>query len=289
MTYTLYDLVLAVAPLVANYVEGTATGGSTTTTIDTVDRTEDDDYWNGGTLFVVQTTDGLAPQGEYKRITDFVKSTAVITAGTLTAAVGAGDFYAIIDDEYPLNLIIAGVNDALRRLGRVPVFDTTSLTIASGQTEYDLPVAAKTDLRQVFIQTQDDSNDNRWKEIFNWYSRPSTAGTVGKLILNKQFTSGDKLALYYMASHDLMRDYTDKLNDEVPLERVIYRAAEEVLIRKRRATRKKDYDFDIDRMMKIADKMEMEIQIPMPQLPGTLTIVGSGDYLYPGDRTPRNG
>lgn len=287
MTYTLYDLILAVAPLVADYVEGTATGGSTTTVIDTVDRTEDDDFWNGGTVFIVQTTDGNAPQGEYKRVTDFVNSTNVITAGTFTAAVGAGDFYAIINNEYPLNQFVAGINDALRRLGKVPVFDSTSLTIVAAQTEYQLPIAAKIDLRQVFIQTQSDSNDNRWKEIFNWQIVPSTAGTVGNLILNRQFDTGDKLGLYYTAPHDIMRDYTDKLNDEVPLERIIYRAAEEVLIRKKRATRKKEYDFDIDRMIKIADKMEVEFPIMIPQLPGKLTLVGSGDYLYPGDRTPR--
>lgn len=74
---------------------GKADSGSTTTLVDSA-RTEADDYWNGWTLEIVSTTDGGAPQGESKTVTDFVASTDTITVSSaFSAAIDAGDVYRL--------------------------------------------------------------------------------------------------------------------------------------------------------------------------------------------------
>ncbi len=76
----------------------TATGGDTTHFIDTAlsALSYPNDYWNGGSVYVYQTTDRLAPEGELKAITDYVKSTGVVTTGAFSAAIGVGDSCLLI-------------------------------------------------------------------------------------------------------------------------------------------------------------------------------------------------
>src|SRR4030067_693345 len=78
-----------------------------------------------------------------------------------TAATGLGDKYAIASKRIPHHVLVQGINNALFDLGTVQYTDTTSLTSASNQTEYTLPLAAKADLREVWQQgITTDSNDN---------------------------------------------------------------------------------------------------------------------------------
>lgn len=71
---------------------GTATGGSTTTVIDTTNRSEPDDYWNHG--FITMTSGSAS--GQTRRIGDFVNSTNTITVDyAFTAAVANTDTYTI--------------------------------------------------------------------------------------------------------------------------------------------------------------------------------------------------
>ncbi len=76
-------------------VTGTATGGTTSTVVDTA-RTEADDYWNNCWLYVSSTTDGKAPQDEESLVADFVAATDTLTLNSpLSVAVGAGDTYEL--------------------------------------------------------------------------------------------------------------------------------------------------------------------------------------------------
>jgi len=122
MTITLFELIRDVASHVGALVEGVATGGSTTTIIDTVVRTEPDDYWNGGDALIIYDAGGAgaAPQGEIKRITDFVSSTSTITAGTFTAAGETFEGYAWQ----------AATDDHLCQIARVSVTTTCRAGIA---------------------------------------------------------------------------------------------------------------------------------------------------------------
>jgi len=77
---------------VANKVTGSATGGTTSTVIDTVNLTQINDYWNWGT---VTFTSGLN-NGDSRKIIDFDNATRKVTLDyALDNAVIAGDGFTV--------------------------------------------------------------------------------------------------------------------------------------------------------------------------------------------------
>src|SRR3990167_1827237 len=273
MTVTLFDLIRDVASNVGALVEGVATGGSTTTIIDTVVRTEADDYWNGGDAMIIYDAGGAgaAPKSEIKRITDFVSSTSVITAGTFSAAVAASDRYGIMRRAYGENvrwsdIITQKINQALLTLGPIETVDITSLTIATDQTEYSLPLAAKQDLREVWLQVDNtDANDNRWVQIHDWYIETKGAGTQSLLVLNRQLATDYDLKLVYLADHARLNASTDKLNEVVPVQRVLYPAIRDTFVWMRQATGRDTWDEDIRRWEDLADVATVRYRMNVPK------------------------
>src|SRR5688500_61890 len=81
----------------------TATGGSTTTIVDTkladyLGDSNEDDVLNGGSVIIVKDTAVAAPEGEFSRISDY-DDAGTITTSTLTAAVASGDTYMYISPD----------------------------------------------------------------------------------------------------------------------------------------------------------------------------------------------
>lgn len=77
-------------------IEGTATGGSTTTVIDTAKLTQANNRWSNFNIFITDTTDDLAPINEPRIISTSVGSTGTVTVDLpFTAAVAASDTYGI--------------------------------------------------------------------------------------------------------------------------------------------------------------------------------------------------
>ena len=277
-TYTLFDLTYRVARELGILKEGVATGGSTTTIIDTNERTEENDYWNSGTAWILKDAGGAgaAPEKEYARITDHVAATGTVTIGTLTAAVGAGDRYAVADKWVPLNIIISQINSALLDLGAVPIVDTTTVTIADQQTEYSLPVAAGLDLRQVLIQGQTtDSNDNRWKEIVGWHVLNAAPAGTPILVLDNQYSTGYDLMLVYMGQHAMLSASTDALSEHVPIERVVYPAALQCLYYLAQRTGWNKWDKFIGRFEQRVETIRQTRPIRIPRRPSKLMIINS--------------
>jgi hypothetical protein len=274
--YTFAKLVYLTADIVGGNIiqEGVATGGSATTIVDTVMRTEADDYWNEGALIVLETTDDLAPAWEMRTISDFVNTTSTVTVGTaFSAAVGAGDSYAILKKRYPLNIIKQQVNLALTRLGAVPREDT-SLTAVADQTEYTLPLVANPLLRQVWYNTNDDdSNDNQWSEIVNWSVRHGAPGTGDTLII-PQLTAGKTIRLIYMGRHARLEADDDYLQEDIPVERVVYPAALGCLQWYRDKTRTDDFRDMILYLQDLTTEFESLYPIIQPRRPNKLFEVG---------------
>ncbi|MBU1621894.1 MAG: hypothetical protein KKF27_20815 [Gammaproteobacteria bacterium] len=118
----------------------TATGGSTTTVVDSA-RTESDDYWNNCWLFIVSTSDGLAPQGEEMQVTDYSGSTDTFTvAPAFSAAVGNTDTYEV-RRYYPASAIHAAINEAIEEAQNVfPNYtEDETLVVKSDINEFTLP------------------------------------------------------------------------------------------------------------------------------------------------------
>jgi hypothetical protein len=226
MGKTLFDLTYELATALGVVNEGVATGGSTSSLIDTVELTQDDDFWNGGSAWVLYDAGGAgaAPQGEYSVVSDFTASsdTAALRS-TLTAAIASGDRYAVARKRYPLNILISKINEVLLSIP-IEKTDTTTITIASGQTEYSLP-SDVWDLKQVLAPAVGETNDNRWQELNDWEVQKSATGTANVLVLGRQFATDTDLKLVYLTYHQTLRAATDKLDDTIHADRVIYNAA----------------------------------------------------------------
>lgn len=292
MALTLFDLTYRTARELGVVREGTATGGSTSTVIDTNARTEGEDYWVGGTVWILRDAGGAgaAPEGEHSPVSGFNSTTDTLTLrNALTAAAGAGDKYAVGKKRYPLDILTQNVNKALQDLKLIPITDT-SLTTEDDKTEYTLPAVDFMDLRQVFIQTRnDDSNDNSWAELHNWTIEKAATGTADTLLLASQPETGNKLKLVYLGYHPELHLASDKLAESVPVDRVIYTAASNCLNWYRGKTRSNDTSLrdDITRLTDKAFTAAQSHPIIVPVRPARLMIVPSGRDYYPGDRTAK--
>jgi hypothetical protein len=226
MAKTLFNLTHQLAVALGAIAEGTATGGSTTTLVDTVELTQDDDFWNGGTVWVTYDAAGAgaAPQGEYSVVTDFTASNDTATLrSTLTAAIASGDRYAIARTRFPLHILIQKVNEALVGV-KIEKVDTSTITIASSQTEYSLP-SDVLELREVWISTNDDTDDNRWERIYDFHVLKSATGTANKIAFGRGFSADTSVRLVYTAYHATLVLPSDKLDDTIHINRVVYNAA----------------------------------------------------------------
>jgi hypothetical protein len=239
------------------YVEGVATGGSSVTIVDNVERvstSEPDDFWNLGTAFITYDAGGAgaAPQGEYFVISDFTSTTGTITlrnACSGTSDVAANDKYALLKKSISLNkFIIPSINSALMDIGAIPTYNSTAITPATSQTEYTLPSNAW-DIRQVFEATNSDTNDNKWTEVFGWDVKWNDTGSAATLILPHQPDTSLPLMIVYMAPHPALAIYSDKLNEQIHIDRVVYNAAADVM-------RKKIVQSQLDNLAPLLQKLE---------------------------------
>jgi hypothetical protein len=199
----------------------TATGGSTTTIVDTklaeyLADSNEDDILNGGSAIIIKDAAGLgaAPEGEFSRISDY-DDNGTITVSTLSAAPAAGDAYMYISPDFPLFDMLELVNDALVYLGRIPKV-YSSLTTAANQTEYTLPVALKgVDLADIEIQgVTTDADDNRYSPISGWKITPALPGTAGILTL-PQFAQDYILRIGYPGVHPRVSIFSDYISEYI--------------------------------------------------------------------------
>ena len=224
---TAFEAMLQLARLVGLLIEDKATGGSTTTIVCsnlfTLPDTSLDNALNGGTAFVVTDAGGAgaAPENESARITGYTAATGTVTlaTGDLSAAAGAGDMFGVTT--VPRYQLYQCLNAALRDLGSVPSEDT-SLTTAAATREYTIPAAAKRDLRQVWVASRTERPYD-WYEIYCWEQRQNTS--TYDLVFKEQPAAGYLIRLVYCAPHAALDDDADTINDLVPLDYLIWKAA----------------------------------------------------------------
>jgi hypothetical protein len=231
MSHTLFNLTHELARLLGVVSEGVATGGSTTTIVDTVERTEASDFWNGGTAWITYDAAGAgaSPQGEYSFISDFDATTDTLTLrSTLLTAVASGDRYAVAGLRYPLQLLIQKVNEVLRTIP-LAKDDLSTITIEANRTEYALP-SDLWELKQVAAQANSTANDTQPEKLYDWHVQKSATGTANVLVLGRQFDVDTILRLSYLTDHQTLRVNSDKLDDSIHINRVLYDAAVRCLL-----------------------------------------------------------
>ena len=221
---TLFDIVYGLADELGLLQYGIATGGTTSTLLDSDLTLGDfqDDTWQRGTAFITYDAGGsnAAPEGEMSEITAYTDSSGTL-ASVWTAAPAAGDHYAIGAPDWELSDLIRIVNHAFVRMGPVPQLDTSLSTVAN-VTEYTLPAAVRGTLRRVYIDQYTTTDNTRPQEISNWDRE--AALNAGELIFPVQPATGRVISLRYMAPHPQLDLQGDLLSSFVPLRRIISEA-----------------------------------------------------------------
>ena len=198
----------------------TATGGTTSTVVDSSQAGSKwkNNQWKDGVLFIVRTTDGAAPQGEFNRISAYDNATYTFTVDTaFTAAPGAGDVYAFIDSEFNKTALIEFANDGLRSLDMLDLTDITTISIASEQKEYAGAVDWKRSKPwKIERATSTDTNAYGWKEISDWDYNSSAAGSTPLILFKQQYnTSYPTVKIHYKDLHPAVTTYSSKIREEV--------------------------------------------------------------------------
>lgn len=282
MTDTLSDVVLALGQLLGGMAYGVATGGSTTTIVDTT-RIEGDDYWNRGTALIV-TAGAAAPEGQFSIISDWVNSTSTATIAAVTATVAAADTYALIPPRWPLEMLKNKINLVLRTI-KIPQIDTTSLDTADNQTLHDLPTTIPAhNLRRVWVETMDDADDPQWYEIRDWRVYVQPTGTADKLVI-PQWSSGWDIRLDYVTPHPLVDTYDDEISEAIHVERILYHAALMCVVEEIGADKSyKGINTLANFYQTLALQAEVEHPVVTPQMNGRITTyVSSVGSEYTGE------
>lgn len=195
------------------YLESTATGGTTLTIVDTtaLQGQYADDYLNDCWVSIITDAGGAhaAPEGQSRRVSDFVGSTGTITVPTAFSASPAnGDTYRLWSVAPKAELLDA-VAEALRAAW--PAFYQrvvdTSLSFADDTYEYTLPAGIEY-LQEVEIQGNGDSD--YYEPVHNWRTRKESGGTRTLILDHTQsYTTGYSLRLVGIGPLDYpANDYT---------------------------------------------------------------------------------
>lgn len=201
---------------------GKATGGTTTTIVDsTLANKSKDNIWTDGAAFIIRkgTGTGAAPENEMQRISAYANATGTFTVDTaFTASPASGDRYGYTSGQYPLQQMIDAVNDALSAMGDVDLVDTVTLSTTAVTTEYTNAVAWKRaapyriDMQGRLNAT---STDNRWLERINFRVQPAAAGVTGKIIFDDYTLSGRALRVWYRDAHPQVNLYSDFIHESI--------------------------------------------------------------------------
>lgn len=193
---------LTIARAVGEIFAGSATGGSTTSLVDTLLAVPNDDIFNGGTLFFLSGTNA----GKTAVITDYTGATRTFNFAT-TGAVAAGDRYEATTPRTPRALLVSALNMALEDMGALPTVNST-LTVLASTEEYTLP-AGVSNLRRVEVAGAD-AEPYGWNTSHHWMERG------GKLVFlhgQQPMTAGKKIRAWYQAAHVAVSADADTIND----------------------------------------------------------------------------
>lgn len=167
------EMTLIVARTVSHVFDGVATGGTTTTVVDT-SLAETLGAYNSGTVWITQS--GVVSS---RTVTTFGSNTITFSPA-LTNTVAAGQLYSVAPNDFPKSQLEQSILEVLEKLAILKV-DSTATVVAGA--DVTLPTGVS-DVRQVFVVGV---RCNHWVEV------------SGKLKFDKTSYNG-ALELRYAAS-----------------------------------------------------------------------------------------
>ena len=229
---TLAYAMLDVAKILGGLRSGKATGGSTTTLVDT-SRDEESEFWAGGTLWITSGTQA----GRCIKILTYVDNT--MTFAALDGAVVAGVEYYALPKEFTQDAIKTAIQASLQELGDIITVDET-LTTNTDDEVYTLPTGVYNILR-IEIASSDTAPYQYapnffWRELGGYlYFTPS----------KKPGTDSYKMRLWYKAPHGDVFDDTDVIDNAVDRSWLKWAAVSHVL-RNSISVKGKDKSISVD-------------------------------------------
>jgi len=212
------QLLVQALPIV---LEGKCTGGNSSTIVDSsLTGKYDDDSFKEALAFARVTTDGLAPVDQYSIISAFVDSTGTFTLSpALTAALAAGDYYAIADPIWNLYTVLRLVNQAFKKMGVISLTDV-SLTALPNTSRYNLPEA----LWGYPIEKVEIGNDtDGYRDVGGWEKiHPATSTGTHVLEFKTEppydtaVPSTQTIRLWYKGYHATLDTYDDNISHTIP-------------------------------------------------------------------------
>lgn len=186
---------------------GTATGGSTTTLVDSAMGDYPNDYWNGGTLFILSGDNALTTL----KITDFATTTGTFTFATITDAIVSGVEYVSMPPSYSRDDLVRALNSALNEIGPIPKYEV--LTPSEEEQETYL-------LQGVFniLMVETTSQD---EEPYDWEVNYYWKELNNRLVFaTDHVPTFEKLRIWYEARHARVDEDDDYVSDYVHPDRL---------------------------------------------------------------------
>jgi hypothetical protein len=210
---TLAEIVLKVAREVTDVMDGAATSGATTSLTDITNLIQPNQYWDRGTLFIKSGTH----TGKALPILGYSSSKVTFTSLGLVP-VAVNDRYALMRGVYPWNQIVTAIVQAL---DSTHVTGTDATLTGDGSTlEFTIPTGVYNIKRVEFIRDSAERLvSNHWREV------------SGKLRFDYGYApfADDVINIVYRAVHPDLALYSDTISNEINLEWLKYKAAEQLL------------------------------------------------------------
>lgn len=216
MAYTFSELLRDVYDALGRQVaQGlVATGGSTTTIVDTTLKDDyQDDHFKNYYAFVVRDAGGAgaAPQNEFQLVSAYNATTKTLTTGTFTAAIAASDEIMLTKpNPFPLADVKRLCNSALWELGEIPNKDT-SITFDESTYSYTLPSTIRKRPEEIWYLPTD---ADQYEKLADWDVIPNTAGSNWTLYVDSP-PDGTALILYN-GLHPRLSAYNDSVSEAIP-------------------------------------------------------------------------
>lgn len=245
---TLIEAALRVVKRVGPVYYGTATGGSTTTLIDTL-NTEQQGYFDDGVIWLLT---GSNP-GEWVDVLSFGNGTFTFKSA-VTPTIAAGDKYACITQKYWGRMDLrSAVNEACKSISKIFTSDAT-LVVVADQEEYTLPTGVS-DVRRVEVAENATSPYSYTTNAY-WKEDNGTLRFHPDHIPDQ--AAGNKIRVWYAATHPDLDDTTSLYwsIDDMQWAAVLY------LLQQNKIAMNSDNEW-VQGMM---DKAEMENSIAMRHL-----------------------
>lgn len=216
MTYTLFDTALALARIISDVFEGVASGGSTTTLVDSdIPSGYPNDHFNNGTIFLLSGNNA----SKSAIISDYDSTTWTFTFPTQAGACAANDRYGAMDADYPKHILVQSINKALIEIGDL-IATNTALTTVEDQEEYTLPAGVYNVKRVEVAQYT--------TEPYGWQIQRSWQEREGKLIFLRGAVPTDDdltIRLTYMDPPTELTADSDTISVYIHRERLAWMAA----------------------------------------------------------------